>query len=289
MSGKDTVIRIQTPHGIFFIDSERDKKMADALQRGAYPNETLLEIAEAFVNKESIVVDVGAHIGSFAIPMAKVARKVIAFEPSRETFSLLSRNADENGASLQLINKGLGSENGSGTLVVRNTSNAGANTLVSNGDIPITTLDSELSNIDFIKMDVEGMELDVLRGGAALIERARPTVFFEVNLSQLRAHGAYPRALERFFAKYHYQLYFPLKQEKLVLARVRSVTLLTALIAPRAWIFFGESAPFDLLAVPKEQPLPLQSVGFIRALHSVISNNITVKNKRIATFLRRIF
>jgi len=258
--------------------------MADALRRGAYPNESLLEIAGAFVHKGSSVVDIGAHIGSFSIPMAKVAGKVIAFEPSCETFVILSLNANENGVSLQLINKGLGSKKGSGTLVVRNASNAGANTLVSGGDIPVTTLDSEVALADFIKMDVEGMELEVLRGGKALIERARPIVLFEVNLSQLRAHGASPRALERFFAEHQYQLYFPLEQEKLALARVRSATLLTALIAPRSWLFFGESAPFDLLAVPKERSLPLPYAGFTSAILSVASNNIIVRIKRIIKF-----
>jgi len=280
--------RVQTPYGVFFIDSERDKKMANALLRGEYPNERLLEIAGAFVNEKSVVVDIGAHIGSFTIPIAKVAGKVIAFEPSHETFALLSRNAEENNVQIQLVNSALGSREGTGTMFVRNELNAGANTLVTGDDIPVAMLDKEVTHADFIKIDVEGMELEVLHGGALLIKRARPAVFFEVNLSQLRAHKASPRAIEQFFKQLGYKIYFPFKQENLKLARVRNTTLLTALIAPRAWLFFSESAPFDLLAVPIERDLPFRSASFMSVIRYAIGNNIAVKGKRIVKFLKNL-
>lgn len=277
---------ISTRYGLFTIDGVRDKKMAEALAGAKYPNEGLLTIARAFVNKESVVVDVGAHIGTFSVPIADEVGKVVAFEPSPDAFALLSHNASKNGAPLQLINKGLGSEKGHGALLVRNASNAGANTLMSGGDIVVTTLDEEVESADFVKIDVEGMELEVLRGGVRLIERARPVVVFEVNLSQLRAHKASPHALERFFAERGYQLYFSLAQKGLTFARVQSATFLTALIAPRAWLFFGESAPFDLVAVPKERPLPFPQTGFLSAVRQVISNNIAIKIKRMTAFFQ---
>lgn len=286
MREKEMISRIQTPHGIFFIGSVRDKKMAEALESGEYPNERLLAVARSFVNGKSVVVDVGAHIGTFAIPLAAMVEQVIAFEPSPENGILLSRNVRENNVALRVVNKALGSEAGSGTLLVRSASNAGANTIVPGGNIPVVTLDSEVARADFIKMDVEGMELDVVRGGVRLIERARPVVLFEVNLSQLRAHGASPRALERFFTRRGYRLYLPLEQENHLLARVHSATLLTACIAPRAWLFFGESAPFDLIAVPKERPLPLPSGSFAQALLCACKNNIVIKSHRMRAWLR---
>ena len=275
---------IQTCYGTFVIDEVRDKKMATALESHEYPNEELLSIARKFVNKNSVVVDIGAHIGTFAIPISKEVENVIAFEPSTEAFALLSRNAKENNVSVQLVNKALGSEKGSGTLVVRNASNAGANTLMSGGDILVTTLDDEVKHADLIKIDVEGMELEVLRGGTRLIECARPVVLFEVNLSQLRAHGTSPRALERFFTSRNYNLYVHLKGKNGALARVRSATLLTALIAPRAWLFFGDSAPFDLVAVPEERSISFQQASFFSAIRQVINDNITIKIQRITTF-----
>lgn len=279
---------IATRYGTFFIDGAQDKKMKDALEIGTYPNEVLLAIARAFVNKKSVVVDIGAHIGTFAIPIAAEVEKVIAFEPSSDAFALLSRNVEINNASAQLLNVALGSEKGSGTLVVRNASNAGANTFVTGGSIPVTTLDDEVEHADFIKIDVEGMELEVLRGGARLIERARPVVLFEVNLSQLRSHGASPRALERFFKERGYLLYVPLEREDFSLACVWSATLLTALIAPRAWLFFGDSAPFDLVAIPSERSIPCIRADFRSAVGYAIGNNIVVKKRRLAAFFHRM-
>ena len=273
---------IHTSRGTFLIDPERDKKMTQTLESGAYPNEELLSIARAFVGGKDTIVDIGAHIGTFAVPMAKVCKNVIAFEPSRETFALLLRNAQENSAEIRLVNKALGSVQGSGTLIVRSASNAGANTLMPGGDITVATLDEEVAHADFIKLDVEGMELDVLCGGTKLIERARPVIFFEVNLSQLRAHSTSPHALERFFTTHGYRLYLPLEQKKkIILARVQSMTLLTAFIAPRAFLFVSDSAPFDLIAVPRERALPLPRAGFAVAILHALKNNVSVKMHRL--------
>lgn len=281
-----TIQTISTRYGPFTVDGVRDKKMAEALENDEYLNESLLAVARLFVGSKSVVVDIGAHIGTFAVPIAREVEKVVAFEPSHEAATLLSRNAQENRVPVQVVNKALGSEKGRGTLLMRNASNAGANTLVAGGDIPIATLDDEVAQADFIKIDVEGMELEVLRGGIKLIERVRPVVVFEVNLSQLRAHGASPRALERFFMRRGYQLHFPLKQNGVTLARVQSATLLTALIAPRAWLFFGESAPFDLVAVPRERPLSFRQTSFLPVVRQVISNNVAIKIQRITALFQ---
>ena len=283
---KTNLRTIQTRYGVFVIDGVQDKKMADALARDTYPNEQLLAVTRQFVTKESTVLDIGAHIGTFALPMMKEAKEVIAFEPSPEASALLIRNAKENNAPIRIITKALGSKQGSGTLLVRNASNAGANTLVSGGDIPVVTLDSIVAHADFIKIDVEGMELEVLRGAAKLIETARPVILFEVNLSQLRAHGTSPRALEHFFITRGYRLYVPLEDKNRSFARVYSMTLLTAFIAPRAWLLFGDSAPFDLVAVPSERELPRSPLGFTTALIAAFKRNIMGKVHRMRSWVR---
>jgi FkbM family methyltransferase len=275
---------IRTRYGAFFIDVVRDKKMAYALKSAAYPSEGLLRLARLFVNEKSVVVDIGAHIGTFAVPIAAHAGRVIAFEPSPASFELLSRNVGVANGNFELKQEALGKESGSGTILVRNASNAGANTLSPGDDIPVATLDSEVAHADFIKIDVEGMELEVLRGGVQLIERSRPVVFFEVNLSQLRAHGASPLALERFFRARGYSLYFPLGEQ---IACVRSAALVTALVAPRAWLFFGDSAPFDLVAVPRERPLPVPCESFLWLIGHLIGENLAAKRTRVSRIFSR--
>lgn len=280
------IASVPTRYGMFQIDRAADKKMADALIAGFYPNEGLLAIARAFVNTESVVIDIGAHIGTFAVPIAGEVKQVIAFEPSTEAFPLLSRNVHAHAGKIRLVNAALGKEKGSGTLVVRSATNAGANTLLPGGDILVTTLDQEVSAADFIKIDVEGMEWEVLRGSEKLIEKSRPIVVFEVNLSQLRAHDASPRLLEKFFIEHGYRLYFTLDMERDGLSRVENATLLSAFIAPRAWLFFGDSAPFDLVAVPCEHSV--DSHSFAHALYLVFLQNMRVKKNRMSRYFRRI-
>lgn len=283
MRGKIT--DIETPYGLLSLNEKSDAKMAAALRAGHYPNEELLEIARRFVKKGGTVVDIGAHVGTFAVAAAGFA-KVVAFEPAPETFALLQKNAASRPGEIEVRNKGLAAAPGSAHVVARSLSNAGSQTLAPGGGVVVSTLDAEVEYADFIKIDVEGMELQVLSGGAGLIERARPVVFFEVNLSQLRAHGSSPRALERFFTRYGYRLYVPLAKKRETLARVRNATLLTALMAPRAWLFFSDSAPFDLVAIPKERVPPLPIAGFMTALLHALWHNLKVKRGRILALFR---
>ena len=278
--------KIETLHGPLWIDRAQDHKMASVLERGEYPNEDLLQLASAFVTKDSVVVDIGAHIGTFSVPIAERVKEVVAVEPSAHTHAILSQTVAERGASVRIVNKGLGAVAGSGSLVARSDTNAGANTLVPGGDIVVSTLDAELTKADFIKIDVEGMELQVLEGGRRVMAERRPVVFFEVNLSQLRAHGASPKKLQAFFVARGYRLYIPLPIFGTRLARVRSATLLTMFMAPRAWFTHCDSAPFDLLAVPQEYFLPLPKAGFWIALAYAFAQNMQAKFRRVRAFLR---
>ncbi len=283
-------ILTKTIYGEFFVDPVYDKKMSGQLARGKHPNAALVELARQFTGKESVVLDIGAHIGTFAIPISRSVARVVAFEPSAETFATLKRNALQNSCDIDTRNKALGARAGQGSMAHRNAANAGAHSLVPGSDVAIGTLDQEVPRADFIKIDVEGMEAEVFAGGAALIERCRPVIFFELNLSQLRAHGASPRQLARFFTARGYRLYLPIEKREgsYELARVRGLTLITALIAPRAWALRTDSAPFDILAVPREckRGYCARSVGYAAAY--AIGNNLAVKARRLTGRYKKV-
>lgn len=289
MERKDSHLTlVNTAYGTIVIDPKRDQKMARLLSLGGYPNEELLDIVRALVPFGGIAVDAGAHIGTFAIAMSSFFRAVVAFEPVPATYTVLQKNvrAHEN---IEVRHKGLGSQTSHAHVQERNATNAGSQTLISGGDLPVVRLDDELSQADFIKIDVEGMELEMLEGASRLIQTSRPVVLFEVNLSQLRAHGASVSALQRFFSARGYRLLLPVFREHRALALVRSLTLLTICIAPRACLLRVESAPFDLFAVPEENQLPFPTVGFMRAIRHVVSCNLAIKVRRLGIFLRGTF
>jgi len=279
------ITQVQTRYGPLVLDSVHDKKMWQVFRRGGYPNEELLVLAKQFLTPESVAVDVGAHIGTFAISLAEISQ-VVAFEPAPETFSLLEHNTKKAKGIFDLRNIGLAARSGTATLVERNATNAGAQTLAPDGDLPISTLDTEIADASFIKIDVEGMEMEVLRGASRLISRCRPVVVFEVNISQLRAHGASVQVLEQFFIKHKYALFLPLFNKPTGrLARIRSLRLLTLCIAPRAYLLHKDSAPFDVFALPAEYTGPVPRIGFASALSWAVISNLHNKLQRLRALL----
>lgn len=132
-------------------------------------------------------LDVGANIGNHALYFSEHFRQVVAFEPNPSTFELLRINAGLVG-NVVCRNFGLSSMDGQ-ALLSPDTANLGASTLRAEGScgvaVALRTLDSlgELYDVRLVKIDVEGHELDVLCGGAALLERERPIVVLEQRRS----------------------------------------------------------------------------------------------------------
>lgn len=271
-----------TPYGALGIDPVADAKMAAVFERGEYHQEDTVELLSACITPESVFVDGGAHIGTIALPLSRRAARTIAYEADAHTCDILRQNVTRNGAAVDVREKGLGAEPGHGMMRSVREGNAGAHTLsVGAGGVAVVTLDDELERFDVLKLDVEGMELDVLRGAQRIIDKARPTILFEVNLSQLRAHGTPLRALGSFFGVRDYRLYLPLRLGAgLVLGTVSNISLIAVLMYPGAYLFRRTSSVFDILALSKECPAPLPVVSAARTLAYVIGENLRDKVRR---------
>jgi len=134
------------------------------------------------IEKDDVVVDVGAHVGIFALKSARRARLVIAVEPYLPNFKLLLANIRINRLENVIpVNVALGSSNGEAELYVatrsgwHTISNSRKSHLqgeiISNkkSKVKLRTLDSLIGKIgikkvSFIKIDAEGAELDILKG-----------------------------------------------------------------------------------------------------------------------------
>ncbi len=283
MSEGSNIRTIETAHGRFSVDMLRDKKIGTNLQEGSYHQEDTLELLKNFITPDSVVVDIGAHIGTLAVPLAKLAGKVIAFEPAPSTFALLKKNIEQNNLTIDARNKGLGSRSGYASLQTEHFANAGANTLeLGQGSIEVSTLDDEVEYADVIKIDVEGMELAVFEGGVELIEKVRPIIFSEVNLSALRAHGSLPQKIEQFLYKRGYDLYVPLGDKKL--GKIGSLSLVSLLKAPRAYLLRSQSAPFDILAIPRGKSIPIPHISASATYWYLGADYFKKQTKRLRQF-----
>ncbi len=129
------------------------------------------------------VIDAGAHIGLFTVRAAKIVGnegKVIAIEPEKDNLAFLKRNIEANEIkNVLIVPKGLWGERGLRKLYLNIDDNA-AHTLTGTQftnieyaskfeDIEVDTLDNILkelrvSKVDFIKMDIEGAEIEALKG-----------------------------------------------------------------------------------------------------------------------------
>ena len=169
---------VTTDYGVFEIDPERDAKVHKALVHGGHE----LERIEGLPQQMGVVIDVGAHIGTWSIPLAERSAEVHAFEPIDETRSYLEKNIVHNHCSNIVVHsEAVSSDSRKLSVAVERKSNRGGTSLRSGDDIESTTLDALFSSADFIKIDVEGMEYDVLMGATKLITNAKPILHIELN------------------------------------------------------------------------------------------------------------
>jgi FkbM family methyltransferase len=144
-----------------------------------------------FIQPGFTVLDVGANIGVFTVALARLvtpAGSVLAFEPQQGVFDILSSNVEINCLNnVTLYQSGVGQEVGNLSVPDQDydtTGNFGGVELSTNTDkgtsIEVITIDSlDLIACHFIKIDVEGMESEVLAGAKNTITKLRPIVFIE--------------------------------------------------------------------------------------------------------------
>ena len=169
----------------------------------------ILPMLRRMIPEDGIVFDAGAHAGQYAKLFSRLAPRgaVYAFEPSSYARSILrvalALNRCRNVAVLPM---GLGAREGSEVLSLPvkrpgsygfGLAHLGPETRwaqVEREVVPITTLDRavellDLPRLDFIKADIEGWELQLIRGGARAIGRFRPVMLLELNAQALARAG----------------------------------------------------------------------------------------------------
>jgi FkbM family methyltransferase len=145
----------------------------------------MLKDMQRRLSKGDSVLDIGANIGNHTLFLAVVAQcKVTAFEPNEALCGPLLKSIELNRLANRVSVRpvALGKVTGEGHFAKLVPENMGAQSItVGKGGIPISPLDSLIFSqpIKAIKIDVEGMELDVLEGGVHRIQTDRPIIYVE--------------------------------------------------------------------------------------------------------------
>ncbi len=134
--------------------------------------------------KAGLALDIGSNVGIFATRIASLGHQVHAFEPMPDTFARLEQNVTANDLGDLIRVKLLGVGDQEGFVDFERPRNSPGQSRISTSggpsviQVPITTLDryaeeEGLAFIDFLKIDVEGMETRVIRGGRKMFLEKR--------------------------------------------------------------------------------------------------------------------
>jgi FkbM family methyltransferase len=222
-----------------------------------------VDLFRQVVHPSMTAVEVGANIGVHTIPLARLvgsSGRVVAFEPQRIVFQMLCANVALNAlGNVMAQQSAAGREIGSIVVPLVDYSkpgNFGGVSLGSteNGEVVrMITIDSlDLRSCEFIKIDVEGMEADVIEGAANTIRRFRPRLYVENDRSEKSP------ALIKQLSALDYRLYWHLP----------------TLFNPDNFFvekenIFANVVSVNMICIPRSGPLSL----VVRGLHEITSED----------------
>lgn len=202
LMAKKGEVKVTIPFGLKLLVAAKDYGLGMYLRtKGEFePLQTKLFLES--LTEGMTVFDIGANVGYYTVLASKMVGakgKVYAFEPDPNSVKLLKKNIMLNNyRNVIVVPHAVGRKDGAAILSI-DEANPGESYLGGNGSnrqmiVRAIALDSfvhkrKITNVDVVKMDVEGGEVDVLSGGKSFFRKQEKlTLFTECN----------PRALMRF-------------------------------------------------------------------------------------------
>ncbi len=176
---------------LFFYCSPKSKVERTIISDGLY-NPAALDLAELFLVPHGILLDIGANIGSFALPLAKAHPEieVHAYEPNPAALERFQKNISVNRVrNIAVKNWAAGRQTGEFEFWAFDNRDLGLSSFLSpvqKGSqkiivkmIRLDDLYKEEKKVCLIKTDTQGYELEVLEGARGLIQKDRPPILLE--------------------------------------------------------------------------------------------------------------
>lgn len=158
-------------------------------QTGGFYEAEMLHDMQTRLFFPTVAADVGAHVGNHTVFLAGfMGLTTHSFEPNPSNFALLLSNIETNGLLDRCVpyHVAVGAIGSRGVIDQTSSTNSGMSRVAADplGSVQIVSLDSTLgtlSRLDVLKVDVEGGEVEVLRGAAETLRRLRPVTYMEIS------------------------------------------------------------------------------------------------------------
>ncbi len=209
---RDTVINGKQIR--FFVANKNDVIQTHHYNAQFYEAEEL-NIITQFFRPQGAFIDIGANVGNHAIYVSKFLepRTILVFEPNPVAISILKINLALNNCS-NVDMRFLGVALGAGSIRLRaeepDQNNLGSVFFVpdDNGSVLCLAGDSVLSREapSFMKIDIEGMEMEVLTGLVQTVQQWRPNIFIEIQSRNLAEFNGWRNSMRYKIAE-QYQRY----------------------------------------------------------------------------------
>jgi len=161
------------------------------------------------IEKEYICAEIGAFIGAYAIRLAKMCKRVYAIEPHPDNIKYLKKNVDLSGLNnIEIIECAVGSYKGKATFFGRKRQAFSLKKEVINYktmiEVEVNTIDNMFKDkrIDFIRMQINGTELDAIRGAQETMKKLKKIVIAKNrNIQKPEDTNAIETILNKYFDK----------------------------------------------------------------------------------------
>ena len=164
------------------------------------------------------IIHIGAHYGEEIVDYINEGiQNVILFEPLSDNFDILHENSQNLNANIEAYQVALGSEPGEATMYVSDNEKQSSSILKpkvhlshhpdvkfpSKEEVEVHLLDEyDCHNYNFLNMDVQGYELEVLKGGSETLKHV-DYVYCEVNRDEVYENNAYIEELDEYLGNYN--------------------------------------------------------------------------------------
>ena len=212
--------------GKFYMQLNPTEHIQQQLLWYGYYEKSLGDVLRKIVKPGDVFVDIGANIGYFSLLIATdvPTAKVISFEPVRDIFQQLKGNTLLNNVkNIIAFNAAVGEVKEEKDIFVSDTDNLGMSSFKQPENfsgkterVQVLTLDdwfsrAGLAKIDVIKIDVEGSELNALKGMKQVLQSFKPVVIVEINPGTLSMFGLNSSDIFDYLAGFNFDAFLILE------------------------------------------------------------------------------